>query len=145
MLRNGYVHREIKKSTSLKKTSEYFSKYIIELQYYFDQYYKNLPETGAPAPNNPESITFQDFILYSRALRGLANYLNELCAFTIEQAFELAENDPKFFNTPRKINYRLFPDKKNRLDMFLIRYYKSHFGMSSSQINSFIRLFYEKY
>jgi hypothetical protein len=96
LLRNGYVHREIKKSTSLKKTSEYFSKYIIELQYYFDQYYKNLPETGAPAPNNPESITFQDFILYSRALRGLANYLNELCAFTIEQAFELAENDPKF-------------------------------------------------
>ncbi len=145
LLRNGYVHREIKKSISLKKPSEYYSKNIVGLQSHFDKYYKTLPETGAPAPNGPESISFQDFILYSRALRNLANYLNELCSFSVEQSFEIAENDPKFLNTPRKINYHKFPNAKVKLDIYLKNYYKTHFGESTSQIEEFIRLFYDKY
>lgn len=145
LLRNGYVHREIKKSVSLKKPSEYYLKNITNIQGHFDKYYKTLPESGAPAPNSPQSVSFQDFILYSRAVRNLANYLNELCSFTVEQSLEIAENDPKFLNTTRNLNYKKFPSTKPRLDLYLKNYYKTHFGDSATQINEFTRLFYAKY
>lgn len=145
LLRNGYVHREIKKTVSLKKPINYFNKNIVGVHNHFDKYYKTLPKAGAPAPNDPNKITFQDFILYSRALRNLANVLNELCAFSLEQAFELAESNSKFLNTPRKKDYHKFPKAKARLDLYLENYYKTHFGNTKSQITEFKKIFYDKY
>ena len=119
---------KLKKTNSLKKPVDYYVKHIINHQKHFDKYYKVLPITGAPAPNNPQKIMFQDFILYSRALRNLANFINELCSFSVEQAFELSENDPKFFNTPKRINYHKFPNSKKKLDIYLNNYYTIKFG-----------------
>ena len=144
-LRNGYVHREIEKTESMKKPGKFFKDHIDEVIPHFKHYYKTLPKDGVPAPNKPENISHRDFVLYSRALRNLGNFLNELCSFTVEQAFQLAENDPKFFNTPRKINIEVFPYAKDKLDIYLRNYYKTHFGTSESQIEQFISAYYSKY
>jgi hypothetical protein len=145
ILRNGYVHREVKKKESLKKPTELYNKKISSLKPHFTKYYKNVPPSGAPAPNSPDQITFRDFILFSRALRNLANFLNELCAFSVAQALEHAERDSKFLNTPRKINYEKFPHSKDKLDIYLKNYYKTHFGNSENQKQEFMDLFYSKH
>tara|TARA_R110002051_G_scaffold167780_1_gene238457 strand:- start:148 stop:1059 length:912 start_codon:yes stop_codon:yes gene_type:complete len=145
LLRNGYVHREIKKNVSLKKPKEYFEKHINSTIYHFQKYYKSIPKTGNLAPNLPEKLNHRDFVLYSRILRNLANYLNELCPLSVEQAFELSEKDSKFFNTPKKINYHEFPNAKPKLDTYLKNYYKSNFGNDMIQIERFIEIFYSKY
>lgn len=145
LLRNGYVHREIEKSISLKKPTQFFEDKIESTLNHFSKYYKKLPETGTLAPNEPKNINHRDFVLYSRALRNLANYLNELCAMSVIEAFELAESDPKFLITPKRINYHKFPNSKPKLETYLRKYYESNFGKSETQISEFMTLFYEKY
>lgn len=145
LLRNSYVHREIDTAISIKKPQEYFDKHISGELQHFEKYYKSIPKSGAPAPSSPSEINFHDFILFSRSLRNLANYINDYCNFSVSQAFELAEQDDRFFNTPKKINYHSFPQSKPKLTNYLTKYYISNFGTNQKQINEFINLFYEKY
>jgi len=145
LLRNGYVHREIVESVSMKKPAEFFNKNIVGCQDHFKQYFKVIPVTGIPAPNPPSLINFQDFIIYSRALRNLANFINELCSFSVKQAFEYAQKDANFLRTPKKINYHKFPHSKSKLDTYLRKYYVSKYGNTEDQILEFLALFYQKY
>jgi hypothetical protein len=145
LLRNGYVHREIKKTVTLKKPCEYYDKRIVNVLDHFKKYYKSIPKSGILAPNKPNEITHRDFVLFSRASRNLANYLNELCALSVEQSFELAKGDSKFLNTPRNLNYNKFPHNKDKLELYLTHYYKTHFGISKDQIKEFIELFYNEF
>lgn len=145
ILRNGFVHRESSESESLEKANKQFERKVSKILDHFKGYYKVLFDGILPAPNPPQNITFRDFILYSRALRNLADYINDLCPMSVIQAFRLAEEDPKFFVTPKRYNYKTFPNNKGKLEIYLENYFTSNYGDNATHIDEFKSLFFSKY
>lgn len=89
LVRNSIVHLQ-DESDEYKKVRKYYDDNIIKNLNYFKENYI------IDAPNSPESITFKDFMLYTRVLKYFSNIINDTCFPTIESLIKLAFNDSDF-------------------------------------------------
>lgn len=121
LVRNKYSHSRISDS---KLDLEYQSvkKFIDEIQHDYP---------GLNAPNSFDKISFDDFILFSRIVKDIADKLNDLVKPTNEQIKDYYLRKDLF----KKLNENVIR-KKNALKGHML----SNFGIEESQANEILNL-----
>lgn len=71
-LRVSIVHPSADTKTKAKASFAKLSKHISEVDYFRTTYARN-------APNSPDAVNFEDFRLFTRSFKYLANLLNQAC------------------------------------------------------------------
>ena len=72
LVRNSIVHLQ-EDDDEHKKTLQYYKNSLADKKDYFISTYE------LEAPNEPDSLSFSDFMLYTRALKYFSNILNNFC------------------------------------------------------------------
>jgi hypothetical protein len=111
-----------------KKTSQYFSDYLsTKLLYFKDNY-------GIDAPNAPVKISFNDFMLYTRAIKYFSNILNDICFPQINNLALAALKEPRLQQKllqSRHLNYTgALSDRVRTLRSF----FHNHFGIHHKEL-----------
>lgn len=127
LIRNSIVHLQ-EDAEEHKKTTKYFDDFIADKLDFFKENYE------MDSPNKPESISFQDFMLYTRAIKYFSNILNDACFPTIESLVSLALKDEVLQENllqNRRLNYEgALLKRVNSLRSFFHR----HFNTSHKEL-----------
>jgi hypothetical protein len=139
LLRNDIVHST---DDSRIKSLECFNEKITHHIEYFGGYYKFIKDK-IPAPNDPGSLTFRDFILYSRSFRYLSYLLNNYLNLRGEQIFRIHKNDA-FFKHSVPMRYldpkSSIEKREKRLRNQLKTYLRTNFCNSTEECIEEIRI-----
>jgi len=101
LIRNSIVHLQ-EDEDQHKKTSKYFSEYLVDKLFHFKENYE------MNAPNEPDKIIFDDFMLYTRAIKYFSNILNDICFPEVSTLVLVAKKDDelqKHLLQSRNLNY----------------------------------------
>lgn len=137
ILRNGIVH---KSENSLDKPTEYFARYIEPNIEYFKNYYKFLPEGKLPAPNNPQSLSHNDFFIYSRCLKNLINLIVNACHLTVSEIFDFELSNEQFLATMNRYDPNVPGERKKLLDS-LSTFFKTKYGSIKDENAAFVQVY----
>ena len=88
LVRNSIVHLQINEK-KYQKSIAYYTNYLDKRISHFKENY------DIEAPNLPEQITFEDFMLYTRAIKYFGNILNDVCFPKINTIIQFAKNNEK--------------------------------------------------
>ncbi len=102
LVRNSIVHLQ-RDEKEHEKTSKYFSDFIEDNKVYFRDTYE------IDAPNEPDEISFYDFMLYTRIIKYFGNILNDTIFPEIKVLVEFAmQNDELNENLlqSKNLNYK---------------------------------------
>lgn len=88
LVRNSIAHLQEDPDQDAK-TSKYFADHLVETLSFFKENYE------ISAPNAPEEISFDDFMLYTRAVKYFSNILNDTCFPEISSLVSVAQNEAK--------------------------------------------------
>jgi hypothetical protein len=127
LVRNSIVHLQ-ESEDEHKKTLKYFNGHIKELLPYFKENYE------LTAPNEPDSVSFYDFMLYTRALKYYSNVLNDVCFPDTDTFVVVAKTDEilqKKLLPSRNLNYKGALLKRINV---LRKYFHGHFNTSHKEI-----------
>jgi hypothetical protein len=137
LLRNGLVH---KSDNSLDKPTEYFKKFIEPNFEYFKNYYKFLPEGKLPAPNSPQSLTHNDFFIYSRCLKNLTNLIVNACNLTVSEIFEFELSNEQFLATMNRYRPNV-PGERAKLLEALENFFRTKYGNVENETRDFVQAY----
>lgn len=133
LVRNSIVHINEK---SRKRLLLYFYKTREEHNEYFKKCYPCIE-----APNSPNDLKFDDFILYTRSLKYYSNLINDACDLSID---DIAKKANKDINLQKKL--KGFEDIKNekvrgkRIGI-LKGYFKKRYGNKKEHLDLFCNFF----
>lgn len=102
IIRNAFVHLQ-ETDDEHKKTTKYYKEKIVPHLQHFKENYE------LDAPNKPEQINFEDFMLYTRAIKYFSNILNDVCFPDLTDFVEVAKEDEtlqKSLQQSRNLNYQ---------------------------------------
>lgn len=146
LIRNSIVHLQEDEDEHVK-TLAFYKKYIKDKKDFFHSNYNLL------APNEPENISFKDFVLYTRVLKYFSNILNDVCFPELNTLSEALKTDTalkKSLAQSRNMNYEGALLKRINV---LRGFFTTNFGTSNKVIrDDFCRNFltneginYERY
>lgn len=120
LVRNSIVHlQDNNKEHSITKT--YFEDFLKDKLDFFKENYE------LKAPNEPNNISFEDFMLYTRALKYFTNILNNICFPEIKSLVSAAKKDAelqKKLNVCQDIkNKGVLRSRINTLQSYFIGYF----------------------
>ncbi len=121
LVRNANVHLHIDRD----KINGYYNKYVVPNKQYFQSNYSGIQN----APNSIYDINFEDFQLYTRALKYFSNHINNACDLQISEIAQKAAEDKDLQNYMRK--FHLLPQKRR---MKLIGYYRGKHRMTAESM-----------
>lgn len=135
LVRNSIVHLQ-ESEDEHKKTLKYYNDHIKHHSPYFKENYE------MSAPNEPDDISFQDFMLYTRAVKYYSNILNDICFPDADVFVSIAkadENLQKKLLQSRHLNYKGALLKRINV---LRKYFHGHFNTSHKELrDDFCRLY----
>ena len=88
LVRNSIVHLQEDRDEH-KKTLKYYSDNLVNIILHFKDNYE------MEAPNEPDKIVFEDFMLYTRSIKYFSNILNDICFPEIKTLVIVAKQDIK--------------------------------------------------
>ena len=129
LVRNSIVHLQ-ENEDQYRKTSKYFSDFLIDKVSYFKSNY------NVDAPNEPNKISFADFMLYTRAIKYFSKILNDICFPEIDVFVLVSKRDEELQERllqSRNLNY---PGALLKRVNILRGYFKNHFGKSYDELSN---------
>lgn len=121
LIRNSIVHLQDDEDEH-KRTLKYFEANLADTLSHFKDNY------NLQAPNKPDQISFDDFKLYTRAVKYFSNILNDICFPDLKTLGKVAKNDSKVqkqLENLKKSNASLIKRTKP-----LNTFFKNHFNHS---------------
>jgi hypothetical protein len=134
LVRNTVVHSP---KEGFEKSTDFFNQKIHPIKEYFHGYFKFKTKQTYPAPNPPKDINHYDFSLYSRSLRYLSLFINDICNLSAKEIFDVEINRPEFVRDMRVYNYITDPNVKGKLEQRLSGYFKTKYGNDPNDIRIF--------
>jgi len=121
------------------KTTKYFSEFLVERLQHFKGCYK------LDAPNVPDDINFDDFMIYTRALKYFSNIINDICFPELDKLVLFAKNDAlleKRMSLFKNLKEDVAIEKKTRL---LKGFFQQHFSLTDEElVNEFCNLYFSE-
>jgi hypothetical protein len=127
LIRNSIAHLQEDPDQD-KKTSKYYDDHIVATLPFFQKNYE------ITAPNSPEKISFDDFMLYTRAVKYFSNILNDVCFPEVTTLTIVAKADnelQKNLLQSRNLNYEGALLKRINV---LRSYFHKHFSIHHKEL-----------
>jgi hypothetical protein len=138
LVRNSIVHLQ-EDPEQHKQTQKYFEQHIADKMDFFRRNYE------LEAPNVPDSISFNDFMLYTRAIKYFSNILNDVCFPTVESLVYLAETDDILSKRLAQSNNIAREGTLLKRVNTLRRFFHGHFNTSHKELrDEFCKAFLSK-
>ena len=117
--RNSVVHGVFEKEKQYAKSDAYFDKYVLPNISYFESTY------NLDAPNKSNSINFNDFLIYTRAIKYFNNLVNDACfELTSPNLVDYAINDDLLSKKLKGYKKATDEKKKKPLRAFIGKIFK---------------------